>query len=173
MKRDGPRPLDVAISDAGKSWRVDQTTPAPNGGCDQDGRADLPAWSPDGGTIAFVGSPKSIGLKGQARLSAPWNLYLLNPVDLKLKKALAELSGPSGLAWSPDSRWLAFSGELDHSGGLWLYQIASGKVVRIDTAQPGLLAWSPDGRQLAAIESVGPEPAKGDFFLYSVASVTH
>ncbi len=172
LKRDGPQPLNVTISEGGKSWRVDRVTPSANGGCDQDGRADLPAWSPDGGTIAFFGSPKSIGVQGQARLAAPWNLYLLNPVDLQLKKVVAEVKSPSELAWSPNSGWLAFSGEVDHSGGLWLYQIATGKLVRIDTDQPGLVAWSPDGRQLAVITSVGPEPARGEFILYDVASIT-
>jgi hypothetical protein len=172
LKRNGPRPVQVKISEGDKTWRLDQSKPPGSGGCPQEGRADLPAWSPDGATVAFFGSPKSIGLEGQARLTAPWNLYLLNPVNLRLKRVLVELKGPSELSWSPDSQWLAFSGKLDHSGGLWLYQVASGKLVRIDTDQPGLLAWSPDGRQVAAIQSVGPEPSKGEFILYTVADIT-
>jgi len=171
LKHGGPQPLNVTISEGGKTWRVDEEAPTANGGCDPDGRADLPAWSPDGGTIAFLGSPQSIGVKGQARLEMPWNVYLLNPVDLKLRKVLTDIKGPSELAWSPDSQSLAFSGAMDNSGGLWLYRVTTGKLLRIDTDQPALVAWSPDGQKLAAITSVGREPDKGQYVLYSVAQV--
>jgi len=61
-----------------------------------------PAWSPDGWTIAF------------ARLSKTNSTVYLIPAlggpERKLSEASSQLWEWSQLSWSPDSKWLAFSG---------------------------------------------------------------
>jgi TolB protein len=102
------------------------------------GRGDslLPAWSPDGERIAFVG-----------RRDGAFRLYVMNAYggDWTAFSARYEAS-PSVLpAWSPDGRAVAFR-EL-RSGYLvvnWLD--ARGSYLVQDTALPEIaLAWSPDG----------------------------
>ena len=70
---------------------------------------DEPAWSPDGGAIAFV--------RGVARGKRISDLYVVEPDGRGLRR-LTHLSSVSGPAWSPDGRSLAFA--------LWRYPGASG-----------------------------------------------
>jgi hypothetical protein len=77
--------LPVTISEDGRSFQLD--TPVDGAGkCADTGRAHFPTWSPDGRTIAFLGSPASIGLSGQGRLDAPWNPYLLAATSLSPRR---------------------------------------------------------------------------------------
>ena len=86
------------IEEDGRSWPLDDYF-GDEDTCTRDGRAGLPAWSPDGQTIAFLASPQSMGVDGFARLDQPWNLYLMDPEEQQPRKVLADIKGPGGLAW--------------------------------------------------------------------------
>jgi tricorn protease len=94
--------------------------------------------SPDGRTLAFADKDNQLWL---------W--------DLVTKKSTLAAVSPNGmfedLAWSPDSRWLAFTAEADNTfRRVMLLEAATGKVTpltgdRVDSYNP---AWSPDGKWL-------------------------
>jgi Tol biopolymer transport system component len=111
----------------------------------------FPSWSPDGTAIAF--STLQRDLQGES-------IHLVTPAG----KRLRDLAEPSfdavqeGLAWSPDSRRIAYSG---HSGdGNWALWVmnrdGSGRrqltfptpVAPRGSGGDHIASWSPDGRRL-------------------------
>ena len=119
-----------------------------------------PALSPDGKRLAFLST----------RAGHPPELRVKDLVTGKEKKLTALAAGaeniPFGrftkplrsLAWSPDGRYLAFSGQKNHREYLFLYQPASGKVARSavdgldEVRQP---AFSPDGKKVVFVGMKG------------------
>jgi Tol biopolymer transport system component/predicted Ser/Thr protein kinase len=111
-----------------------------------------PAWSPDGRYIAFLRGPHR----------GPYGVYLV-PALGGPERRVAEVTGPpdvwemkhSGLAWTPDSRWLiASDAPPGEAAGLLLLSPDSGQRRRLTSAPED--AWadcdpalSPDGRRLA------------------------
>ena len=161
------------IEENGRSWSLedyfgDEDT------CTRDGRARSPAWSLDGATIAFFASPQSMGVEGFARLDQPWHLYLMDPEEQQPRKVLADIKHPGGLAWSPDSQWLAFTGQgpwwrdglwLFHPHTMTLHRVAAGE--RLHT-----VAWSPDGQQLIVIKRLLPyERHESELLLFDVSAL--
>jgi len=123
-------------------WLVDAsgTKPARQLTRDEDFRAYLqdPAWSPDGKRIAF---------HDQAG-----RLYVIEVESGKWVQ-VADDRTPFGLdyAWSPDSRWLAFSlAEDTQYRSLWLWKVGWEKPRRITgpTWNEHDPSWSPDGKYL-------------------------
>jgi dipeptidyl aminopeptidase/acylaminoacyl peptidase len=176
LTRQGFEYPTITLEDKGQSWRLDEhfrLDPAER--CTHLGRADLPAWSPDGQWIAFFASPRSIGVKDFARLDVPWNLYLMDPVEQKPRRVLANVKHPRSLAWSPDGRWLAFGGELPWRGkGLWLFAPSTGMLHRVTKEDISWLAWSPDGQQIAGIDDlpyVRGKPLESEVWLFDVSGL--
>lgn len=152
FSRSGPDPLPVTISDEGRSFRLD--TPVDGAGkCADTGRAHYPAWSPDGRTIAFFGSPASIGLSGQGRLDADWNVYLLDATDLSPRRGLRGVYNARALRWSPDGTRLAFAGEIRSQEGTWTVKPGDNVPQLISSTDLDWLAWSPDGTQIVGAKS--------------------
>jgi serine/threonine protein kinase len=112
--------------------------------------AESPSWSPDGRQIAFVRRARR-GESGSIRVVSP-----LGGSDRKLGEFAA---GASGLAWSPDGRWLVTGadGRASEYGaqsrGISLVNASDGTVRQITF--PSLPAYhagprfSPDGRSMA------------------------
>lgn len=78
---------------------------------------------------------------------------------------------PHDLQWSPNSKQVAFLGNRDGHGGVWVLTISSGKLRRVCAYERGnaflskagsMLAWSPDGAQLAFAGTTEPEPPTPD-----------
>jgi hypothetical protein len=67
MTRSGIERLPVFIGEGDSRFRVDAEIWREKPTCTRDGRADWPAWSPDGEGVAFFASPSG-GVGGQARL---------------------------------------------------------------------------------------------------------
>jgi acylaminoacyl-peptidase len=61
-------------------------------------RAGSPRWAPDGNRLAFTAS-----VDGKSQISVRW-------MDTGQEAVLTHLDrSPSGIAWSPDGRWIAFA----------------------------------------------------------------
>jgi WD40 repeat protein len=145
--------IDVFVGEGEQRFGID-TKPDDTDECSDDGRADFPAWSPDGRQIAFFASPESIGKAGVDRLRAPWELYVMDAVAREPEELLSNVLSPYALAWSPESDRLAFSGEVRGQGeGIWLIDPQTGDLSRLYGGTVLFLAWSPDGTQIAAIVS--------------------
>lgn len=96
--------------------------------------ATFPVWSPDGTTIAFAGEPFQDN-----------SIYVVHPDGSGLRR-VAKDAPNYGIAWSPDSRVIAYGG----SAGLSTVDITSG-VHTVLVPLPGSWrpAWSPDGTRIA------------------------
>ncbi len=101
------------------------------------------AWSPDGNHIAFL---RDVSPTRAALLITPQRggqERVLSETDV------SHMDGPY-LAWTPDSKWLAFP---DRAGpGLFLLSIQTGEKRRLTDRHHGHPAFSADGRTLAFTE---------------------
>jgi hypothetical protein len=150
---------DIVIEDEdGESWNLGSFfQDTSRNSCADQGRASWPAWAPDGSRIAFFGSPKSIGVSGHDRLDVPWNLYVIPPSAAKARPILGDITHAEALSWSPDPRWLAFSGGLDGQEGTWIFDTSNNQAIAISASDALVLAWSPAGDQIAATVPIEEE----------------
>lgn len=147
----GVIPLPPTTAGSGSSsFRVDQALTSDR--CDETGRANDPVWSPDGKRIALLVSPPLDGVGGLDRVDLPWEVDVVNSSgNPNLTTLLAGLVRPSGLDWSPDGRWLVFSGRLGDQPGTYIVQIGDRRVVRIFDQILAGPVWSPDGQSIAGL----------------------
>src|SRR5215218_1592197 len=98
-----------------------------------------PAWSPDGGRVAFV----NVGLG---------ELWLMR-ADGSHRRPLVrglQVNGYEAPAWSPDGRRLAFIvGGPKGNQGIWVTGIQARRARRLTRNEDSSPAWSPDGRRIA------------------------
>jgi TolB protein len=108
-----------------------------------------PAWSPDGGTLAFETGSKFPG--GATPVLTTAEIYTANadgsnPVNLT--NSVAYESWP---AWSPTGHEIAFARQNGFGSDIWRLNLDSGaevKVIGFPDAVSGL-DWSPDGSKIA------------------------
>lgn len=115
-----------------------------------------PAVSPDGGKVAYIttreGHPPQVRVRdlatGREKELTGYAAGAENIPYARFTKPLRSLS------WSPDGRYLVFSGQKNHREYLYLYSPADGRVVRTgvegleEARQP---VFSPDGSRVAFI----------------------
>jgi dipeptidyl aminopeptidase/acylaminoacyl peptidase len=119
------------------------------------------AFSPDGAHIAYTVTNND----GPGR---PYSqVHVLHVASGRTVKLAKEKDASSGPEWSPDSKWLAYSGKLGDKTGLivsrpdgsearWIAALEWTNHPMPDTGKR--LAWSPDSRRLAFVTAVpGPE----------------
>lgn len=131
---------------------------------DSSQRAQNPAWSPDGKTIAYVSDA-----------SGEEEVYLIADEDRAVPRRLTHgLEGQHGTpSWSPDGKWLLLG---NRTGGIQLIDAATGTVKTIaqnqgENAGYGLaqdFTFSPDGRWVAYALSAGWR--FGTVYLYEIAT---
>jgi len=133
----------VRLVGGGDALRL-TTDPAPD---------HAPAWSPDGSRLAFL------------RDNAVYLISALGGVERRLMQFprgsiyVNTTTNRSSLSWSPDSRFLAFSGSEDRGpASIWIASTESGEAHRVSTVPRGYFsdsspAFSPDGRTLAFIRA--------------------
>jgi Tol biopolymer transport system component len=106
-----------------------------------------PAWSPNGRQLAFL------------RETGIYLIPALGGVERKLLQFPRGSLPVSPLSWSPDGRFLAFSGAEDNgAASIWIVSTESGDYHRASAPPQGNLydvspAFSPDGRTLAFIRA--------------------
>lgn len=102
-----------------------------------------PAWSPDGSTIAYVGTGPAI--------------YLIEPNGLnkRLWYASAGVGSPS---WSPDGQWIAFH----DNAQIYKRKLNGDSLMQLTTQGRNFFpAWSPDGQWIAYDRSLPDESGPG------------
>jgi tricorn protease len=109
--------------------------------------------SPDGKWIGFTDKNEEL-----------WVFNIEQKTNTRILRT--EEGGPGGLAWSPDSKWLAYvKSASNFFNQICLYSIESGKTIeltndRVDSQNP---CWSPDGKWIYFIsdrvfQSIVPGP---------------
>jgi Tol biopolymer transport system component len=111
----------------------------------------LPTWSPNGRWIAFVND--NCGGDGCTSNHDRADLSVIRPDGAGLRRLAINISGDS-LAWSPDSREIAVSGD---DGRLYRIGVGAKKPRQLGSsayAEMTDVAWSPDGAEIAYVSGV-------------------
>lgn len=145
-------PVDFAISDGKRSFWPARDFPRFLSDSKEQGIVFSPAWSPDGKTIAFFVTLDAIGRRGFSRSDGEFKIFTMDPIEQLPHPTVGEIYDAYELAWSPNSRWLAFIGDYGfiRTYGIWLYSIESGKIYPVVSGDFSRIAWSPDGSKFAA-----------------------
>ncbi|MGH2536807.1 MAG: TolB family protein [Candidatus Promineifilaceae bacterium] len=176
----GYEPMEVTVGEGARSWSLAENLRillSPDADVQLHKRdvgiADNPSWSPDGGTIAFFASTAAINRSGPSRGDGEYHLYLMDPVELRPEPALGKVYYPSFLAWSPDSRWLAFLGRAGalRASGLWLFNPEDNELELIEAGEILDATWSPDGTQLAVTRCGATGCENAEVFRYDVSAL--
>ncbi|HEV8428833.1 MAG TPA: S9 family peptidase [Pyrinomonadaceae bacterium] len=126
-------------------------------------RVGAPVPSPDGKWVVFSLVEPAYDEKDQVS-----DLWIV-PTDASVKprRLTFSKSGESGVAWSPDSRRIAFSArrEGDEASQIYVLDIADGgEAVRVTSLSTGARSpqWRPDGQALLFVSTVYPGAADDD-----------
>lgn len=113
-----------------------------------DSAGTCPAWSPDGERIAFAEM-----IEGSGGVS---EIYTIKPDGTDKQLISSELEAEEivrlgGITWSPDGRYMAFSGLHETHVDVWALEVATGTIAPIDHTEfdESRPSWSRDGKQLA------------------------
>ena len=128
---------------------------------DDPAHEDLPAFSPDGGVIAFARGAPAIGcgLFKKSILGGP-------------EERLGDCTQPRSLDWSPDGRWLVFSNKSapEEPYRIVLHDLESGEQRILTDPPQGTVGdryavFSPDSRQIALRRD---EPGSNGLYVMSI-----
>ncbi len=129
---------DIHLVELNRGLRVNLTRGFKHGAA----RNRLPAWSPDGETLAFVSDAQGSS-----------EVYLYRPGDAAPQRLTDDDLFYAHIDWSPDGERLALGTTLTTPGGLRLADLNTGEVRTLAHDGWAVLraAWSPDGSQIAYI----------------------
>jgi dipeptidyl aminopeptidase/acylaminoacyl peptidase len=126
------------------------------------------AASPDGKRVAYT-------VVMRDRPERPYGqLWIMDLSTQKSVRVGGDMDGGGSGVWSPDGKWIAFSGHQGNKGGLFVVRPDGSEVTFLAEARgtnsplPGTgneISWSPDSKQIAFVSST-PDPraaeASGD-----------
>ena len=123
-------------------------------------RVGAPAPSPDGKWVVFSLIEPAYDEKDQ--ISDLW--IVATDGSSKPRRLTFSKGGEGGVAWSPDSRQIAFSArrEGDEASQIYILDVANGgEAVRVTSLSTGARSpqWRPDGKAIAFVSSVFPGAA--------------
>jgi TolB protein len=101
----------------------------------------LPAWSPDGATIAFA-----------SERHHNWDVYLMSPDGTDQRRLTRNAAPDQNPDWSPDGSRVVFESRRHRTWDLYSIGLDGSGLDRITTGATTLdwaPAWSPDGAQIA------------------------
>jgi Tol biopolymer transport system component len=118
---------------------------------------ELPRWSPDGTSIAFMArNPES-----------PWHVFIVPSVGGKPREASSGTDNQGAPTWSPDGKSLVYGNvKCQESGSCAIHKInlSTGQTIVIPGSEGlGTARWSPDGRYIAALR-----PNTREVYVYDV-----
>jgi dipeptidyl aminopeptidase/acylaminoacyl peptidase len=126
-------------------------------------RVGAPVPSPDGKWVVFSLVEPAYDDKDQ--VSDLW--IVSTDAGTRPRRLTSTKGGESGVAWSPDSRQIAFSArrEGDEASQIYVLDVANGgeamRVTALSTGARGPV-WRPDGKALAFVSTVYPGAADDD-----------
>ena len=122
-------------------------------------RVGAPVPSPDGKWVVFALVEPAYDDKDQ--VSDLW--IVPTGASAKPRRLTSTKGGESGVAWSPDSKQIAFSAkrEGDDASQVYVLNIAGGESVRVTSLSTGARSpqWRPDGKALLFLSTVYPGAA--------------
>ncbi|MDG5815276.1 hypothetical protein QA601_09315 [Chitinispirillales bacterium ANBcel5] len=106
-------------------------------------------WSPDGEKLAFV-----VFREGRNDLA----FIDVNSATIETIVSIEEVEEITGLAWSPDGKYMALSGTMGAVSNLYLYEIETDSIWKITDDKFAQIqpAWGPNGDVIAYATDQGP-----------------
>ncbi|MEA3327348.1 MAG: hypothetical protein U9R53_08575 [Chloroflexota bacterium] len=107
-------------------------------------------------------------------LSLTLQRKIVNEVGTLAFETLQAVTRPEGLAWSPDSRYFAFTGALDNqSSDLYIYDTLNDRVERLNglSTQNGTPFWSPGSSFLISLELGEFDQEEGSWHALNVTGI--
>ena len=103
-------------------------------------------------TIAFFVTLDAIGREGFSRSEGEYKIFFMDPVERKPYPVADKIYDAGELAWSPDSKQLAFIGNygIFQTRGILIHSVESGKIYPVVSGNFSRIAWSPDSNKIAA-----------------------
>ena len=151
----GTHALTVVIGRGETAWNTatDFNHKETAGDC---GLAFGATWSPKGDEVAFVSDPNGSYQSGQSRLDASLDIYRVGSDFHGPEVWIGGVRHVGSMQWSPNGEWLAFSGQVSGTDGVWLLRRGSSSARQVMSSADARIAWRPDGRALAVTYSIPP-----------------
>lgn len=113
-------------------------------------------WATDGRRLCFC---RTRNAPGEEHCTDIWTLALDDDAPVHLKRMSFDQANSGSPSWSPDGRWIVFSGAVDAGDAQmrpWLIDVEHGKVSGLGDesieVMPGDLQWNRDSKEVAFIQ---------------------
>jgi hypothetical protein len=145
-------PWPITITDGRRPFVIDEGFA---GTCDGLGMASHIAID-ESGAIAFVASPEALEVSGAARTNVRWNVYQMDPGDVKPTMLAQDFVRPTDLRWDSSTGSILLAAAKAGRAALWSVARDGASKVVVD-ARVTKFAREPGGSTIAVIIRVGEE----------------